>query len=663
MKYRKEIDGLRALAVIPVILFHSGFTTFSGGFVGVDIFFVISGYLITTIIVDDMDKGSFSILNFYERRSRRILPALFFMMLCTLPFAWFWMLPHALERFSQSLVAVSLFASNFLFFITSDYFDTSSELKPLLHTWSLAVEEQYYFLFPLFLILAWKLGKKWIISFLIFVAIFSLFAAQWGSTNHPSFTFYLLPTRAFEILVGALISLYFNHKKSIISVSQLVSQLVSLAGLVFILYAIFTFDKSTPSPSLKTLIPIIGAALIIIFSNNKNLVGKILGSKQFVGIGLISYSAYLWHHPLFAFAKLRNINESSSFLLGPLAILSILLGYLSWKYIEIPFRNKDTISRKRVFIYGVLGSLFFILIGLFGYFGKGFSGRLDKEIADISNIQNYYKSISEIDICFNQKLKSNLLNCVKGDKNSAPEVMLLGDSHAASLTIELDKRFRKANISFINETKSACLPIREIRQWPDSKCAEFVNLALNWAKEKNIKTIILVARWAQYITDDGFDNGEGGVEDRGKTINSIAGIDKVKPIDFRRKKILNKIQSNIQSLISQGYKVIVVYPIPQNGWSPSDRLAKLKFFNAQFDNLSTSHNRFITSTKEIYESLDDLGDNDNLIRVFPEKIFCNTKIKGRCFSVLSETIYYYDDDHLSNEGARLVVDEVMKFIY
>ncbi|MDA9194804.1 acyltransferase [Burkholderiales bacterium] len=224
MKYRKEIDGLRALAVLPVILFHAGFTTFSGGFVGVDIFFVISGYLITTIIVDEMDKDSFSLLNFYERRARRILPALFFVMLCTLPFAWFSMFPQDLKSFSQSLVAVPLFASNVHFWLTSGYFDTASELKPLLHTWSLAVEEQYYVLFPLFLMLAWELGKKWIISLLIIVAIVSVSAAQYGSTNHPSFSFYVLPTRAFEILIGALISLYINHKQSIISVSQSVSQ-------------------------------------------------------------------------------------------------------------------------------------------------------------------------------------------------------------------------------------------------------------------------------------------------------------------------------------------------------------------------------------------------------------------------------------------------------
>ena len=191
MKYRKEIDGLRALAVLPVILFHAGFKTFSGGFVGVDIFFVISGYLITTIIVDEVEKGSFSLRNFYERRARRILPALFFVMLCTLPLAWFFMLPQDLKSYSQSLVAVPLFLSNVLFWLTSGYFDRVSELKPLLHTWSLAVEEQYYVLFPLFLMLVWKLGKRWIITLLLLVAIFSVLVAQWGSTKHPFINFYL----------------------------------------------------------------------------------------------------------------------------------------------------------------------------------------------------------------------------------------------------------------------------------------------------------------------------------------------------------------------------------------------------------------------------------------------------------------------------------------
>lgn len=304
MKYRKEIDGLRALALMPVILFHAGFINFSGGYIGVDIFFVISGYLITNIILDEMDSDTFSLINFYERRVRRVLPALFFVLLVTFPFAWFWLLPTDFKDYSKSLIAVPLFASNVLFYLTSGYFETQSEFKPMLHTWSLAVEEQYYLLFPVFLMLAWKLGKRWIISLLLLIAIISLLAAQWGSEKHIAFTFYLLPTRGFEILIGALISFYLNHRPL---PSEVLSRSFSLVGLFFIIYAIFTFDKEIPSPSLYTLIPTIGASLIIVFSNETNFVGKLLGSKLFVKVGLISYSAYLWHQPLFAFARHRSI--------------------------------------------------------------------------------------------------------------------------------------------------------------------------------------------------------------------------------------------------------------------------------------------------------------------------------------------------------------------
>ena len=198
MKYRREIDGLRALAVIPVILFHAGFQSFRGGFVGVDVFFVISGYLITSIILAEKQTDTFTLINFYERRARRILPALFVVMFACLPFAWLWLSPQDMKSFSESLVAVSAFASNVLFWRTSGYFEAAAELKPLLHTWSLAVEEQYYVLFPIFIMLTWRLGKRLIFAMLAVVAIISLAAAHWGSVASQAATFFLLPTRGWE---------------------------------------------------------------------------------------------------------------------------------------------------------------------------------------------------------------------------------------------------------------------------------------------------------------------------------------------------------------------------------------------------------------------------------------------------------------------------------
>jgi len=194
LRYRSEIDGFRAIAVVPVILFHAGFETFSGGFVGVDVFFVISGYLITSIILAEMDEGKFSLIHFYERRARRILPALFVVMAFCVPFAWLWLMPFDMKDFARSLATVSTFSSNFSFWRESGYFDTHTELKPLFHTWSLAVEEQYYILFPLFLLLVRPLGKRWLVAMLIMVALLSLGAAHWGAYNRPAATFYLLPT-------------------------------------------------------------------------------------------------------------------------------------------------------------------------------------------------------------------------------------------------------------------------------------------------------------------------------------------------------------------------------------------------------------------------------------------------------------------------------------
>lgn len=245
MEYRREIDGLRAIAVLPVILFHAGADLFSGGFVGVDIFFVISGYLITTIILSEKEKERFSIVTFYERRARRILPPLFFVMLVCTPFAWFVLMPPDLEDFFKSLTAVSLFGSNILFWRQSGYFEAAAEMKPLLHTWSLAVEEQYYVFFPLFLILVWRYRKRWILSSIVILGVISLLLAQWGAYNKPTAAFFLLPTRAWELMIGASAAfflLYGYSQKSLVRENIILSECLGIIGFVMICYAILVFN-------------------------------------------------------------------------------------------------------------------------------------------------------------------------------------------------------------------------------------------------------------------------------------------------------------------------------------------------------------------------------------------------------------------------------------
>ena len=375
MKYRAEIDGLRAIAVVPIILFHAGFEYFSGGFVGVDVFFVISGYLITTIILSEKEQGSFSLVNFYERRFRRILPALFTVMLVSLIFSLLWLMPSYMEDFSQSLMAVSTFSSNILFWHESGYWEISNELKPLLHTWSLAVEEQYYVLYPLFLMQIWHFRKDWILGSFIVIAAISLAIAQWGAYNKPIPTFYLLPTRAWELSIGAGIAYYFLYRKQTVRTllsHKSVNEALGLLGLLMISYAVYVFDKGTPFPSLYALVPTVGTGLIILFSSSQTMVGRLLSIKPLVAVGLISYGAYLWHWPLLVFARHLSLTEPSELTFAILALLTFPLAYLSWRYIEKPFRTKSIFSRKAIFTLSFIGSALFITVGLAGHFSNGF---------------------------------------------------------------------------------------------------------------------------------------------------------------------------------------------------------------------------------------------------------------------------------------------------
>lgn len=368
MFYRREIDGLRALAVIPVILFHGGFETFSGGFVGVDVFFVISGYLITSIIIKELEAGSFTLAGFYERRARRILPALFFILLVTLPFAWAWLLPHELSDFGKSLAAVAVFGSNILFWQQSDYFAADAEFIPLLHTWSLAVEEQFYLFFPLLLLLFWKGGKVRLVTLFLIIGLISLGFSEWAWREYPAANFYLITSRAWELMIGALTGFYLYNRQQ---PGGIPNQLGSLVGLLMILYAIFFIDRDLPFPGLYALIPTLGTALVILFGSPNTLVYHLLSIRPMVAVGLISYSAYLWHQPLFVFTRVQGFDEmfheaygiSSLWLHGALGLLALLLAALSWRFVEQPFRNRQRLTRQRIFVLAATGTFIFLAIG------------------------------------------------------------------------------------------------------------------------------------------------------------------------------------------------------------------------------------------------------------------------------------------------------------
>jgi len=457
MEYRAEIDGLRALAVLPVILFHAGFEYFSGGYVGVDIFFVISGYLITTVIISEMVEGKFNIVDFYEQRARRFLPALFFVMAACLPFAWLWMLPSDLLSFGESLVAVSTFVSNLYFSREGLYFAVAAPFKPLIHTWSLAVLGQYYILFPAFMFLTWRLGIKWITFLLTMFFLISLILAEWTAANFPGLNFYLLPTRGWEFLVGVFVAYFLKYRDYFKSI--FVNQALSLLGLVMVVYSIINFDSATPFPSLYTLIPALGTALLILSTVQNTISYRLLTLKPIVGLGLISYGAYLWHQPLLAFARYRLVDEVSNFLLLTLCCLSLFMAWFSWRYVEKPFRNKEKIPKQKVVYYSISGLLFFILIGASIIYNDGFRER-NSESDEL---------VRQLEWPAQKRISSECVSkfggdqyCVISDVTQPVTMMLIGDTHANHFFVGLDSLLKAEDENLLMLGAGGCPPLLDV---------------------------------------------------------------------------------------------------------------------------------------------------------------------------------------------------------
>jgi peptidoglycan/LPS O-acetylase OafA/YrhL len=663
MKYRSEIDGLRALAVIPVILFHAGFKVFSGGFVGVDVFFVISGYLITTILVKDLEAGKFSIVHFYERRARRILPALFLVMIACIPFAWIWLLPSEYKSFSQSMIGVLVFSSNILFWRTSGYFDTATELKPLIHTWSLSVEEQYYVLFPLFLFFAWKLGKRWTIRALAVVAILSLGLAQWLVYKHQSFTFYMLPTRAWELLMGAFVAFYYSEH-NIKKHKYWASELGSLLGFALIGYATFAYSEQTPFPSLYALVPTIGAVLIIIFATHKTLIGKLLSTKPFLWVGLVSYSAYLWHQPLFAFARHRSLDEPSQQLLATLVIFTLLLAYLTWRFVERPFRNRHLITRNQIFTLSFIFSLIFLGIGFIGHIGNGIPTRLPMTVQKA--IEGQFARNPKSCMSGPGNLKDPSQACVLGN-DSRILGALIGDSHAGAISYSLGQQLEAEKMGVIDLTSDGCTPIFDVfSTYAGSECLTKKNINFKYIKSnEELQFVIIAGRWTRTLTDLGFNNQEGGVEPSSPYFNMLSIDGQSHPVASGESKIIEqKLIETIKAYISTNKVIVVIYPIPEAGWDIPTKLAKEALFmqNESIlpDHLSTSFGVYKSRNNASIKLLDSIGDYPNLIRIRPEQYLCDTYVENRCITQLKGVPLYYDDDHLNTFGANLITQHIVK---
>jgi peptidoglycan/LPS O-acetylase OafA/YrhL len=636
--YRSEIDGLRAIAVLPVIFFHAGYKFFSGGYIGVDVFFVISGYLISTVIIDSLNAGTFSIKTFYERRAKRILPLLLFVTLICIPLAWLYLPASEYNTFSKSLVASTLFGSNLFFWQSSGYFNTTAYLQPLLHTWSLSVEEQFYIVYPIFLILSWKLGKKRIISVIGIMFLGSFTLALWAVHSHPVLAYYVLPTRLWELLLGAIIAFYLSWNR-LEKLNSKLKEIGGWLGLALICFSILCFNEVTPYPSQYTLIPTMGASLVIIFARQDTKIGRFLANWFLVRIGLISYSAYLWHQPVFAFARHQKLSEPSPLAFFGLILLTILLSVLSWKYIENYFRSSLSFRGRQLFILSTILSAFLIFVGMVGIVNKGFpmvKSKTDIAIKDVLN-QNF---------------------------------IVIGDSHAEHLIKGLDS-LTTGKVE--NLTSGGCIPFRNVDRY-DSRfaaggCVEIMNNNLDRVLKLDPQAFILLSSLGPVYLD--------GTAFKEQDLGRITGLEVVlitnKSLKDRYQIFEIGMRNTLEELSSlSNSKVIFALDVPELGINQGCNVGTKQFVIGQvkvrdlISKLSPSscfvsrkdYDARVFKYKKLVKNV--MSDFPNVIFFDPTSLFCTRSI---CKGYDPDFGYLYKDfDHLSDSGSQYYAESLARLL-
>ncbi|RDB44279.1 acyltransferase [Halomonas sp. DQ26W] len=645
MEYRRDIDGLRAVSVIPVILFHAGLQPFSGGFVGVDVFFVISGYLITLVIINEIEEGNFSFSRFYERRARRLLPALFFVLLCCTPLAWIWMLPNQFKEYSQALVAISFFVSNVLFWRMDGYFAPDSETNPLLHTWSLSVEEQFYIFFPVLLLLAWRHGKVTAFYIVIILTLVSFLLSEWGWRISPSATFYLLPTRAWELGAGSICAFIIYNRK------PRQEGLLSLLGVILILYSVFFYDNDTPFPSAYTLVPVTGAVLVVLFGSKKGIANWFLSSKYMVGVGLISYSAYLWHQPLMAFARIRSESYPDSSLMLILALTSLGLAYFTWKYVEQPFRKRRQgnggLTKKQIFGLSLAGTLFFVSLGLHGKFTDGMRylweskypiASLTYEIAEreMSEANNGPRlkrcQFSLLEINVNDLSRLDECQLLHG-----PGILVIGDSHGIDLFNGLVlNEFSDFILGFV---RGGCSPYtnRDICQDQYQTIKKLVNV------KGQLFDRVIYTQAGFYLMEKVDDNDE--LEGR-NMISHVSLTDPILISDFKiREDYISETIAFLEQLAAEKEGVDIVWVGPRiEPHIPLKRVVR-SGCNSEF--------RMRPGQQELYEEISNLISRqakDSLVEYVDQIELVNFSIAKDFINC--DSWFWRDGDHWSLTGAK-----------
>jgi len=662
LSYRAEIDGIRALAVIAVVLYHAqliffGRDWFEGGYIGVDIFFVISGYLITRIILAELyETGAFRFLSFYERRARRILPMLLLVIFVSLPFAWLNLLPRDFVEYAGSVIASVFFSSNFFFYFnTAAYGADNALLMPLLHTWSLGVEEQFYIVFPIIALLSYKLLRRHFLTILIGLSLLSLLFAEIMLARNPELNFYLPFSRFWEIAVGSILAireLFYKNENF-----GFLNSLLPKLGLCLVGYAIFFFDGNTPHPSLHTLIPIVGVGLIISFSSSNELVGKVLGAKPFVGVGLVSYSLYLWHFPIFAFSRLGSLFTTNYDKMGWI-LLALVVSVASYYWVELPFRHRSKISSRHLLSFFAISATAVVVMAFSIIGSKGFPVRLPPILlksAEELMVPTWDRLMQEGSGCHSRVEDF----CYFEKDSAATNVYVFGDSHLSAIATELSGALSE-NFNYLEANMDSCPFVLGVdgvivngESLPTQCNDDFEHRRLAQVS-RDASIIIVGGRFPLYLEGAYFDNLEGGAEGGGEQITGRLLTLGDAPLE-------DLVRETYQSLLDLGHHLVILYPIPNVGWNlPQEFLRRFKNADAstsidelKINPITTSYEVYKLRTQSTFELFDSIT-HQNIHRVYPDQLFCDLIIEARCVTHDTESLFYYDDDHPSVKGAEMI---------
>jgi len=614
--YRADIDGLRAVAVSAVMLFHAGATFAPGGFIGVDVFFVISGYLITSIILAELKQGTFSIWNFYERRIRRLVPALTLVIVTSAILGWFILTPDDYNNFGSSVIAAAAFYSNFHFHSQSGYFAPEAETLPLLHTWSLGVEEQFYLLAPAFILLL-NLPRlerlRAPIFFSLLVASFTV--SVYGAAGEHKSAFYLLPSRAFELMIGMALAIGLVPPLK----SDNLRQLTGIVGLTMICLGTLFYTAETPFPGFAALTPCLGAALLIHSGcQGDTISSKLLGARPVVFIGKLSYALYLWHWPLLAFATYELGEGLSFFQKVTLLIAAFVLSILTYYFVEQPIRRKAILTtRFSAYAAGMTSFSFCVIFAAIVLVTHGVPQRLSPEASKVARL---LPEISDKNTpC---AAKSSHGECLIGDGTTASASFAFwGDSHARALSRAASQVAQKHGLVGYAIFAPGCPPVLEPSRLVSSrkKCPRLPRVLNPGASAQPLRNVIIAARWGGYSR------------------SSPEELD-------------TALQDTVRHIRRLGSTVTIIGPVPELPFDLPRAVMKTLMRGEERD-LSVPFDEFRAQQAATFHILAKLEKLDGVRVLYPHLLLCDTK---RCLTVKDGVPLYRDDNHLNLRGAELL---------